>query len=131
MHSQPLSENFQQGLLHLVHLLTIADGKVDKREIDAVQRIIEDEKIPEDTVESFRKKVLIKTEKELYHDGLAYLSQCLDDEKLQAFVYLYRLSEADDQVHVREVRLLLYSLKSANIEFEEVERLARKKAAST
>jgi hypothetical protein len=45
---------------------------------------------------------------------------CSDEEKLRAFVHLYKLSEADGQVHVKEVRLLLYSIRMAKIEFNEV-----------
>ena len=44
----------------------------------------------------------------------------LSQEKLNAFVHLYKLSEVDGSVHVKEVRLLLYSIKMAGIEFNDV-----------
>ena len=49
------------------------------------------------------------------------LNRCSEDEKLTAFVHLYRLTEVDDSVHRKEVRFLLYSLKATNVAFEDVE----------
>jgi hypothetical protein len=37
-----------------------------------------------------------------------------------ALVHLYKLSEADGLVHVKEVRLLLYSIKMVGVEFNDV-----------
>jgi len=39
---------------------------------------------------------------------------------LKAFVTLYKISEIDGRVHVKEVRLLLYSIKMTGIEFDDV-----------
>jgi hypothetical protein len=60
------------------------------------------------------------TEREAYSKGLDHLTHCNDDEKLRVFATLYRLSEVDGRVHAKEIRLLLYSLKTAGIEFNEV-----------
>jgi len=40
------------------------------------------------------------------------------------------MSEVDGSVHVKEVRLLLYSIKSAGIEFDDVVREASRQKAS-
>jgi hypothetical protein len=53
-------------------------------------------------------------------------SECTDEEKLDAFAHLYNMSEVDGSVHVREVRLLLYSIKAAGIEFNDVVNHAKK-----
>ena len=117
--------DFQFGLLHLVHLLTTADGVIDEREQRAIAGIVEEEQIPASVVEDFRKTAVKKAERDIYKDGLAHINQCTDEEKKRAFVHLFRLSEADDKIHVREVRLLLYSLKASNIDYEDVELIAR------
>jgi hypothetical protein len=63
---------------------------------------------------------LSRSERDVYDRGVKLLTECSDEEKLSALVHLYRLSEIDDNVHVKEVRLLLYSLKATNVEFEDV-----------
>ena len=59
-------------------------------------------------------------DREIYQKGIELINKCSDDEKLDAFVHLYNMSEADGTVHVKEVRLLLYSIKMADIEFNDV-----------
>ena len=73
----------------------------------------------------FQKTVNTRSQREVYDLGVKLLSMCSDEEKLSALVHLYRLSEIDDNVHVKEVRLLLYSLKATNVEFEDVVLSAR------
>ncbi len=117
--------DFQLGLLHFVHLLVMVDGAIDQREKAAIRKIKLEEKIPDWVFDDFEETVADKTEREIYEDGIALLNRCNEEEKLCAFVHLYRLAEADDAVHVREVRFLLYSLKATKIEFEDVELSAR------
>jgi hypothetical protein len=54
------------------------------------------------------------------------MNNCTEEEKLNAFVHLYKMSEIDGRVHIKEVRLLLYTIKNAGIEFNDV--VARAKA---
>lgn len=114
------NKNYHLGVLYLMRLLINADGVIDTSEYDAIKRVKDFEKIPEETLISFEKDALKKRERELYQTGIDYINQCSDEEKLNAFVHLYKLSEADGKVHVKEVRLLLYSIKMAKIEFNEV-----------
>lgn len=114
------NQNYQLGLLHFAHLLVTVDGFVDEREKNAINSLLKEEKIPEQVYLDFQKSVKSKSEKDLYEKGVQLLSQCSEEEKLSALVHLYRLSEIDDNVHVKEVRLLLYSLKANNVEFEDV-----------
>lgn len=114
------NKNYHLGILYLMRLLINADGVIDAHEYEAVKRVTKFEKIPENTVISFEKDALTKNEKELYQSGIEYINQCSDEEKLNAFVHLYKLSEADGNVHVKEVRLLLYSIRMAKVEFNEV-----------
>jgi hypothetical protein len=119
------STDFQLGLLHFVHLLVMVDGEIDQREKAAIRKIKLEEKIPDWIFEDFEESVVEKTEREMYDEGVELLNRCTEEEKLCAFVHLYRLSEADDKVHVKEVRLLLYSIKATKIEFADVELSAR------
>ncbi|MBK5279049.1 MAG: TerB family tellurite resistance protein [Bacteroidia bacterium] len=121
--------DFQLWLLHFAHLLAMVDGEIDIREKAAIRKIKLEEKIPDWVFDDFEESVGEKTEQQLYREGMEMLSRCTDEEKLSAFVHLYRLSKADDKVHVREVRFLLYSLKATKISFEEVEYAASQRKA--
>jgi uncharacterized tellurite resistance protein B-like protein len=121
-------DHYHLGLLYMVHLLIGSDGKVSKDEQDALLRIKGNEKIPEEIFQLFTDAVSTKSEREIYQEGIELLNKCTDKQKLQAFVHLYRLSEADGNVHVKEVRLLLYSIKLTGIEFNDVVEMAKKSA---
>lgn len=114
------SSNLHLGLLYLVHLLVNVDGDLDESERQALNRIIEKESIAPPVVAEFERQVAGTTERQIYQQGIELLNRCTDDEKLRAFVHLYKLSEVDGRVHVKEVRLLLYSIKMAGIEFNDV-----------
>ena len=115
-----MNKNYQLGLLYLVHLLVSADGVVDDNVLAALQNIKTREGISEDTFGEFERDVVVKREKEIYQQGIEMLNLCDDAEKLKAFVILYKISEIDGRVHVKEVRLLLYSIKMTGIEFDDV-----------
>jgi hypothetical protein len=112
--------NFQIGLLHLAYLLVHQDGAVEDRETAALNEIVEEENIPTMMVEDFQDNVIHKTEKQIYQDGIDFLNLCTEEEKLCAFVHLYRLSEADDIFHEKELRFLLYAIEGSQIQFEDV-----------
>ena len=114
------NKNYHLGVLYLMRLLINADGIVDMSENDALNQVKKHENIPQSTLIEFEKDVLNKKEKEVYQTGIDYINLCTDDEKLDAFVHLYKMSEADGRVHVKEVRLLLYSIRQAKMEFNDV-----------
>ena len=118
--------NYQLGLLYLVHLLINADGVIDEKERSALVKIKTLEKIPDSLFAKFEEEIAVRKEREIYHTGIDLINECSDQEKLSAFVHLYQMSEADGRVHVKEVRLLLYSIRQAGIEFEDVVRQAAK-----
>jgi uncharacterized tellurite resistance protein B-like protein len=117
---------FHRGLLYMVHLLIGSDGKVSQDEMESLIRIQKQEGISEDVIDQFNQAVSTKNEREIYQDGIDFLNRCTDEQKLRTFVHLYRLSEADGNVHVKEVRLLLYSIKMTGIEFNDVVERAKK-----
>jgi uncharacterized tellurite resistance protein B-like protein len=117
--------SFQMGLLHFAHLLMTSDGVIDERERLALAQIMEEENIPEMIFRDFQDNVIHKTEKQIYEDGVDLLNSCTDQEKLCTIVHLFRLSEADNSIHEKEVRLLFYSLKGTDVDFEDVELTAR------
>lgn len=116
----PMNRNYQFGLLYLVHLLVSADGIVDDKELKALENIRQREKIDDEVFREFQLDVQQKREKDIYQQGIEFLNRCNDAEKLNAFVILYKISEVDGRVHVKEVRLLLYSIKMTGIEFDDV-----------
>jgi uncharacterized tellurite resistance protein B-like protein len=120
-----MTRNYQLGLLYLVHLLVSADGVVDEKEMAALQKIREHAKVSDTTFHEFELTVKEKKERDIYQSGIDMINQCSDKEKADVFVILYKLSEVDGRVHVKEVRLLLYSIKMAGIEFDDVVNLAK------
>jgi hypothetical protein len=120
MSAVPQNINYQLGLLHFAHLLITVDGFIDEREKKAMRDLRIEEQISEPVYHEFKKTVTPKSEREVFQQGVTLLNQCSEQEKLCALVHLYRMAEADNLVHVKEVRLLLYSLKATNVEFEDV-----------
>ncbi len=115
-----MNHNYQTGLLYLIHLLISADGVVDARETDALNKLRAMEGISDQSMEDFRKSVGGMKEREIYNEGIRLINACTDEEKIRAFVHLYLMSEVDNHVHVKEVRLLLYSVKLADVEFNDI-----------
>lgn len=114
------SDHFKLGLLHFVHLLVTVDGRIDERERAAILQIKEEEQIPDKVFTDFEAKSLTASEQQIYLDGNELLSNCTDDERLSAFVHLYKLAEADASISNKEVRFLLYGVKANSISFEDV-----------
>lgn len=119
------NSNYQLGLLHFAHLLVSVDSFIDEREKKAMNDLQVEEQIPALVYHEFEKTILPKSEREIFQQGITFLNQCTEQEKLCALVHLYRMAEADNVVHVKEVRLLLYSLKATKVEFEDVVLAAR------
>jgi uncharacterized tellurite resistance protein B-like protein len=114
------SSNYQLGLHHFVHLLVTVDGHIDDRERAAILAIRKEEQIPDVVAETFELKATNSDEQQIYLEGNELLSGCTDDERLSAFVHLYKLAEADASISNKEVRFLLYGLKANKVSFEDV-----------
>jgi uncharacterized tellurite resistance protein B-like protein len=123
-----VENHFHLGLLYMVHLLIGSDGKVSPDEKESLILIQKLESIADETILTFNAAVEKKSEREIYQEGIDLLNRCTDEQKLKAFVHLYKLSEADGNVHVKEVRLLLYSIKMTGIEFNDVVEMAKRNA---
>ena len=119
------NKKYQLGLFYMVHLLINVDGMVDEKERAVLSKIKTIEKIPDSVFHEFESEIARKKEREIYHLGIEMLNACSKEEKLTSFVHLYKMSEADGRVHVKEVRLLLYSIRQAGIEFDDVVRQAK------
>jgi len=112
--------HYHNGLLLLAYLITAADGILDDLEKQALEKIAQHEGIDLQHLENFIKYAKALPEKSVYNQGLDELAECSADQKLRAFCWLYRLSEVDGEVHVKEVRFLMYSLRQAGLELDEV-----------
>jgi uncharacterized tellurite resistance protein B-like protein len=119
-------EHFHLGLLYMVHLLIGSDGKVSEAEKESLLKIKSIEGISDEIFQRFNETINTNSEREIYQEGIERLNKCTDQQKLRAFVHLYKLSEADGNVHVKEVRLLLYSIKLIGVEFNDVVEMAKK-----
>ena len=122
-----MEKNYQLALLYFVHLLIGADGVADKTEVEALQNIKKKEKIPDPIFKDFNNKITSTNEREIYQHALNHLAKCDGTEKLKVFATLYRLSEVDGRVHTKEIKLLLYSIEDAGIEFNDVVDYAKTK----
>lgn len=115
-----MNKHYHLGLLYLVKLLIDADGVADQKELEALYRIKQNEKIPEPTFREFETSLGLLSGRELYEKGIGHVNHCSHPEKLNIFGTLYRLSEVDGRVHAKEIKLLVYSLKTAGVEFDAV-----------
>jgi uncharacterized tellurite resistance protein B-like protein len=116
-----LTENhFNNGLLLLAYLITAADGVLDDSERKALIAIANHEGIDLEYLDNFIKYAQALPEKSIYQIGLDEIDKCSDSQKMKAFCWLYRISEVDGKVHVKEVRFLLYSLRQAGLEIDDV-----------
>jgi uncharacterized tellurite resistance protein B-like protein len=116
----PTHHPYHLGLLCLTHLLISADGVVDNNEVDALQIIKKRENISHEVFTEFEKLIATKGEREIFQLGIELINHCSTEEKIRVFVMLYKLSEVDGRVHIKEIRLLLYSIKLAGVEFNDV-----------
>lgn len=119
------SLTYKQALLHLIHVLVNADGVVDERERALLDVIRREENISDAVFHAFEAKIISSAMKEVYAHGMKLLEECSDEEKLQVFAYLYRMALADDDMNMREVRLLFYALRTTQIDFDDVMLVAR------
>jgi uncharacterized tellurite resistance protein B-like protein len=119
-----MSEDYQLGLLYLIHLLIGSDGNIDIREEEALRQVREREHIQNHCYEKFITDTRTLKERDIYHLGIKHLNNCREEERVRAFAILYRMAKADDLVHVKEVRLLLYSSRTTGVEFEDIVRAA-------
>jgi uncharacterized tellurite resistance protein B-like protein len=115
-----MDKNFHLGLLYLIHLLAGADGDFSEHELNALKRVRSKEKIPDNVFQEFEHDVKNFRERDIYQKGIACIKSCTPEEKLKTFALLYKISEIDGRVHVKEVKLLLYSIEHAGIEFDDV-----------
>ena len=116
-----LTENhFSNGLLFLSYLVIASDGVIEEMEIVALNKICEHEGVSLTHLSNFIRYCKVLPEQDVYNKGLDELGMCNDEEKLRAFAWLYRLSEADGMLHVKEVRFLMYSLRGTEIELEDI-----------
>jgi len=112
--------NYQLGLLYFVHVLVNVDGNIDESERKAILAIQKEERISDEVFNDFQKKIANVSEQEMYTRGIECLTACTEEERLAAFVHLYKLAEVDSGISNKEVRFLLYGLKVTNLSFEDV-----------
>lgn len=116
---------YKLALLHLIHVLVNADGVVDERERQMLETIRREENISDAVFHAFEARIMSSTTKNVYEHGMKLLEDCSDEEKLQVFAHLYRMALADDDMNMREVRLLFYALRTTQIDFDDVMLVAR------
>lgn len=120
---------YSTGLLSLISVLVSSDGEISEKELEYVEKIRQSEGIQKGLFDSIRTSILGKPEKEVYQIGIEAINQCSDAEKLRAFVKMYQMANADGIIHVKEVRLLLYAIKTANVDINMVVRTAEAASA--
>lgn len=114
-----MEKHDHMGFLSFAHLLTCADGVADRNELGSLSNIKAKENIPHFAFDSFDEIKKTHTEGEIYHYGLDQITKCSEDEKLGVLATFYGLSEVEWPVHTEEITLLLYSVDTAGIEFND------------
>ena len=118
-------ENRQQAILYLTYLLVYSDGEFVDKERHGIKYICQQEGISEGEYEDFINNSKGSSERKLFENGIDLIENCSYEDKISVFSWLYKLSEVDGKVHAKEVRFLLYSLRRASIDFEEVKAVAK------
>ncbi len=113
-------DNYAQALLHLTYLLIWSDSEISGDEIYYLDKIKESEGISNAVFDQFNNSVIGKTGREIYQSGIKMINDCSLELKIRAFVKLFQLANADGVFHVKEVRLLLYATKLADLDFESI-----------
>lgn len=122
-----LTDNhYHNSILLFSYLIINSDGILDIQEKMAIRKICEHENIAENYLLDFVAEAPAHSEREIFNIGHEEIDQCTDEEKIKVFAWLHRISEVDGDVHVKEVRFLLYSIKKAGIDFEDVVAVADK-----
>jgi len=116
--------SYSTGLLALTTVLISSDGEISEKELDYIQKIRVSEGIPDALFDQIRNTILGKSEKEVYQIGIESINACSEDLKTRIFVKMYQMAQADGVIHVKEVRLLLYAVKTTNVDINTVMRLA-------
>ena len=118
-------ENRQQAILYLTYLLVYSDGEFVDKERHGIKYICQQEGISEGEYEDFINNSQGSSERKLFENGIDLIEKCSNEDRIRAFSWLYKLSEVDGKVHAKEVRFLLYSLRRASVDFEEVKTVAQ------
>ena len=118
--TETMKNNYQLGLLHIAHSLINTDGKIDDREMDIIHKIKTEEHIDDAVFLEFSRSITLAKGRDIFNRGLNLLNTCTEEEKICAFVYLFKLAEADDSISMKEVRLLMDALKLTNTDFKDV-----------
>ena len=111
---------YHNGLLYLIHLIISADDVIDEDELYALEAIQQKEKMPDEIYDDFMEDIDNLTEREIYDKAIENISECSVEDQIRAFAWLMKISESDGEVHPKEVRFLLYSVKRAGIDFDSV-----------
>lgn len=119
------SQNYATGLLSLAYILIASDGEISEKELKYLEKIKDFEHLTAQDYREFRMSLIGKKEREIYQVGIEAMNRCSDDEKLRAFVRLYKMAQADGVIHVKEVRLLLYAVKLVDLDINEVISVAK------
>ena len=114
------SPNYQMGLLYLSHILISADGVIHEEEQKALIKFKEEEKIPSSVYDEFQRDVQSKKLSSIYQRGLDMINECTVEEKKKAFTHLFKLCAVDGSIHVKEVKLLLYSAKLTDADLKDI-----------
>lgn len=118
------AQAYSTGLFALTSVLINSDGEISDKELGYLEKIRLSEGIPRAIFDSIRETILGKPEREVYQIGIDSINACTEAEKLRAFVKMYQMAQADGVIHVKEVRLLLYAIKSTHVDINLVMRIA-------
>lgn len=108
-----------------MYALINADGKIDDREMSALQSIQREENITDSLFRDFSRSLASAKQNEVYTRGVNMLKGCTEEEKLCAFAHLFKLAEADTSINLNEIRLLLKAVQLTNVDFDDIALIAR------
>ena len=115
-----MKKNYHLALLHFVYRLINTDDHIDDREMETILKIKKEENIEDSVFLEFSRSIARVNARDIYSRGIDLLNTCTEEEKLCAFVYLFQLAEADTNISMKEIQLLLNALNVTNVDFNDV-----------
>lgn len=114
------NENFYIGLLFITYLLMDSDHEIDAKELHFLDSVRLEAGVSDAAFKTFCNSVIGRKDREIYQIGMNAISQCSEEEKIKIFVKLYQMAMADQVLRPKEVRLILYATRMADVDMNKV-----------
>ncbi len=97
-----------------------SDQEISENELNFLDSVRQEAGVNDEAFRLFYNSVIGKTEREIYQIGMNAINQCSEEDKIKIFVKLYQMAMADQVLKPKEVRLILYATRMAEVDMNRV-----------